>query len=63
MSVGESGSDQPVSDSSHIEVPDNPHDGLNAVDVAAPGIFWSIKKATTLLASAKTDTVIKSEVN
>ena len=53
MSVGESGSDQPVSDSSHIQAPDNSHNSLNVVDFAPPGIFWAIKKATTLLNPGK----------
>lgn len=53
MSVGDSGSDQPESESLFLQAPNNPHDGLNVMDFAPPGIFWSIKKATTLLNPGK----------
>jgi ABC-type bacteriocin/lantibiotic exporter with double-glycine peptidase domain len=53
MSVGDRGSDQPESESPLLEALNNPQHGLNVVDFAPPGIFWSIKKATTLLNPGK----------
>ena len=53
MPPSESDDDLAERDSFVVQAPDNPHNGLNVVDFAPPGIFWSIKKATTLLNPGK----------